>query len=221
MSVTSGAPGPAASTPLPLAFPFRGRWMALNSPANRVPSHGTDLFGSTYAVDFVAVDERGRSAPFSWRTAIATEPPERFVGFGMPVLAPLAGTVVGVHDGEPDHEARRSLLAGVPYLLTQRERAARGAPGIAGNHVIIAASASGPFVLLAHLKRGSVAVGVGDTVGVGLHVGACGNSGNSTQPHVHVQAADSIEWAAARGIPILFGDDGRMPRNRESFIADE
>jgi len=221
MAATSDALLPAAPTPLQLAFPFTGRWMALNSPANRVPSHGTDLFGSTYAVDFVAVDERGRSAPLTWRTIAATEPPERFLGFGMPILSPLAGTVVGIHDGEPDHEARRSVVAGVPYLLTQRERAARGAPGVAGNHVVIAAAPAGPFVLLAHFQRGSVAVHSGDTIAAGAQVGACGNSGNSTQPHVHVQATDSIEWATARGIRISFGDDDWMPRNREAFVAGE
>lgn len=46
--------------PVVLEFPFRGLWMARNSPARRVPSHGTHAFGVTYAIDFVAVDE-GRS----------------------------------------------------------------------------------------------------------------------------------------------------------------
>ena len=49
--------------PVMLDLPFRGRWMARNSPAKRVPSHGTHLLGTTYAIDFIAVDERGRSAP--------------------------------------------------------------------------------------------------------------------------------------------------------------
>jgi len=41
-----------------LRLPFRGTWLARNSPARRVPSHGTHLFATTYAMDFIAV--RGR-----------------------------------------------------------------------------------------------------------------------------------------------------------------
>jgi hypothetical protein len=55
--------GPAADAVL-LDLPFRGRWLARNSPARRVPSHGTDAFGVTYAIDFIAVDGRGRSGQF-------------------------------------------------------------------------------------------------------------------------------------------------------------
>jgi hypothetical protein len=62
-----------------LSLPFTGLWLARNSPARRVPSHGSDLFGESYAIDFVRVDERGRSAAHrDWRTYLASEPPERF-----------------------------------------------------------------------------------------------------------------------------------------------
>ena len=77
--------------------------MAQNSPARRVPSHGIDLFGQRHAIDFVAVDDRGRTAGIrDWRTLLASEPPERFYAFGRPILAPAYGTVVAVHDGEVD-----------------------------------------------------------------------------------------------------------------------
>src|SRR3954464_8092142 len=89
-------------------LPFHGRWLARNSPARRVPSHGTHLFGTTYAIDFIAVDERGRSAARTWRTLLSVEHPELFVGFGRPVLAPVAGRVAAAHDAEPDQAARRS-----------------------------------------------------------------------------------------------------------------
>jgi hypothetical protein len=101
-------------------LPFTGLWRARNSPARRVPSHGTDLLASSYAIDFIGVDSRGRSAPSrDWRTFLATEPPSRFVGFNRPLLSPGDGTVVTAHDGEPDHAARRSQLALFPYALTQ------------------------------------------------------------------------------------------------------
>ena len=86
--------------PVELALPFQGTWLVRNSPARRVPSHGTDLFATTYAIDFVAVRGRRTAAVRDWRTALGTEPPERFVAFGRPVLAPAAGTVVaGGADG--------------------------------------------------------------------------------------------------------------------------
>ena len=37
-------------------LPFEGEWLTEVSPTRRVPSHGTDLFGTTYAFDFLAVD---------------------------------------------------------------------------------------------------------------------------------------------------------------------
>ena len=133
------------------------------------------------------------------------EPPEMFAGFGRPILAPAAGTVALVHDGEPDHEARRSQLALVPYMLGQSRRAQRGAAGgLAGNHVVIALGSGGPFVLLAHLQRGSVQVQPGQPVSVGCPVARCGNSGNSTEPHLHLQVSDSTDWTRARGIPFTF-----------------
>lgn len=211
--------------PILLQLPFRGRWMARNSPARRVPSHGTHLFGTTFAIDFIAVDERGRSGPRDWRSLLATEPPERFVGFGTPIFAPVAGTVVAVHDGEPDHEARRSQLALVPYALGQAARARGGPAAIAGNHVVVAPTPRGPFVLLAHLRSGSVRVRPGDVVTAGTVIGHCGNSGNSTQPHVHVQATNSLDWPRACGLPIAFHrgpgelttDPGWLPQESEVF----
>ena len=71
-----------------LSLPFTGRWLVQNSPARRVPSHGTDLFGSAYAIDFVGVGDGRKTADRNdWRTFLATEPNDRFVGFGRPILA--------------------------------------------------------------------------------------------------------------------------------------
>ncbi|MDN6122822.1 MAG: M23 family peptidase, partial [Brevibacterium sp.] len=75
-----------------LDYPFTGRWLVQNSPADRVPSHGTTLFATSYAIDFVPVDDSGRSAPFTFGSLLRSEPPENFVGFGRSVLSPVAGT---------------------------------------------------------------------------------------------------------------------------------
>lgn len=188
-----------------LALPFEHRWLTRNSPARRVPSHGTDLMGGRFAIDFIGVDERHRSADRrDWRAFLSTEPAERFLAFGRPILAPAGGVVVRVHDGEVDHVARRSQLTLIPYALGQAGRLRQGVPGLAGNHVVIELPRTGAFVALAHLRAGSVRVAVGEEVSVGQQVGECGNSGNSTQPHVHVQVMDHPDAAVARGLPMSF-----------------
>lgn len=118
--------------PVDLAYPFTGRWRTQSSPADRVPSHGTTLFATSFAIDFVPVDEAGRTAPFSLGSLLRPEPPERFPGFGRRIFAPVEGVVVGVHDGEPDHDAVRGLPS-VGYALTQRRRVAAGWAALASS----------------------------------------------------------------------------------------
>jgi murein DD-endopeptidase MepM/ murein hydrolase activator NlpD len=205
-----------------LSLPFAGLWLAQNSPARRVPSHGTDLLGERYAIDFVGVDEHRRTAERrDWRTFLATEPAVRFLGHGRPILAPADGVVVGVHDGELDHVARRSQLTLVPYALGQPSRLRRGVGAIAGNYVVIALRDSGAFVAVAHLRAGSVSVALGERVAAGQAVAECGNSGNSTQPHVHLQVMDSPDLSVARGVPMAFRDFREWPRGgRQPVIRD-
>lgn len=191
--------------PVELTLPFAGRWLVQNSPARRVPSHGVDVLGQRYAIDFVGVDDTGRSSAVrDWRTVLSTEPPERFVGFGRPILAPVAGRVVEVHDGEVDHVARRSQLALLPYALSQAARVRAGVDAVAGNRVVLADRDSGAYVALVHLRAGSLHVTVGDEVTHGEVLAECGNSGNSTEPHVHLQAMDRQDVATAEGLPIVF-----------------
>jgi murein DD-endopeptidase MepM/ murein hydrolase activator NlpD len=188
-----------------LSLPFPGRWLARNSPARRVPSHGTDLMGGRYAIDFIGVDGRGRTADRrDWRTAFATEPVHRFFGYGRAILAPTDGVVVQVHDGEDDHTARRSQLALLPYAMSQAARLRQGVAGVAGNYVVMAVRGSAAFVALAHLRAGSIGVAVGDEISTGQHIAGCGNSGNSTQPHLHLQVMDRPDASAARGLPMAF-----------------
>lgn len=198
-----------------LALPFEGRWSTRHSPADRVPSHGTELFATAYAIDFVPVDDAGRTAPITLASLLRPEPADRFPGFGRPVLAPAAGVVVGVHRSAIDHAAFRGLPS-VGYALTQRRRAAAGWVALAGNHVLIQTD-DGPVVAVCHLHRESVRVEPGRRVQVGDVLGRCGNSGNSTEPHVHLQAMDGADAARASAVPITFG--GRLPRNGEVVEA--
>ena len=205
-----------------IELPFTGLWRARNSPARRVPSHGTDLLASTYAIDFIGVDSSGRSGSArDWRSFLATEPPSRFVGFDRPLLSPGDGTIVTAHDGEPDHAARRSQLTLIPYALGQAGRFRRGVSAIAGNYVIIALRDSAVCVALVHLRRGSVSVSPGDSVHRGTQLATCGNSGNSTQPHVHIQLMTSPDMAVARAVPMAFARFQERPPRASTFTPRE
>ena len=196
-------------TPVDLEYPFAGRWLVRNSPADMVPSHGTTKFATAYAIDFVPVSDTGRTAPFSLRSLLRAEPPDRFPGFGRPILAPLDGVVVAVHDGEPDHHAYRGFPS-IGYALTQHRRVVGGWVGLAGNHVFI--KQDSVIVALCHLAHDSIAVRLGQDIRTGDPVGECGNSGNSTEPHLHLQAISDVPIERARAIPLTFG--GELPRNQ-------
>lgn len=118
---------------------------------------------------------------------------------------------MAVHDSERDHEAFRGIPS-IRYAVSQRRRVANGWVGMAGNHVIIGLR-TGELVALCHLQHGCIRVSVGQSVAIGDAIGQCGNSGNSTEPHVHVQAMDAIDLQHARAIPITF--QGRLQPNRE------
>lgn len=203
--------------PLLLRSPLAVASLARNSPADRVPSHRTTFGASAYAIDLVPLGERGRSAPYTLISFLVPEPPERFAGFGAEVLAPCAGVVRHVRDGEEDHLAHRGIPS-VLYALTQRRRLARGWDGLAGNHLILEAELPGAsshgrtaFVALCHLQRGSLRVAPGDRVAAGEVLARCGNSGNSMEPHVHLQAMDALDPGRATALPIAF--PGGVPRS--------
>jgi murein DD-endopeptidase MepM/ murein hydrolase activator NlpD len=78
----------------------------------------------------------------------------------------------------------------------------------AGNHIVIRVNGVDIHLLLAHLKNGSVSVNIDDRVSKGQPIGKVGNSGNTTEPHLHIHAQTQVtrdgktEWV---GVPIRFG----------------
>lgn len=197
-----------------LEYPFTGRWLVQNSPADRVPSHGTALFATSYAIDFVPIGDNDRTAPITLGTWLRPESPTRFPGFGRPVLAPVEGVVLAAHDSEPDHDAYRGLPS-IGYALTQPRRVVEGWVALAGNHVLIEHPAA--VVALCHLQHGSCTVRVGERVRIGDALARCGNSGNSTEPHVHLQAMSAADPAHAQAVPLKLG--GSLPRNGQVIDA--
>lgn len=216
--------GGVNDTPIRVASPVRGRWSALNSPADRVPSHGTHGYGQTYAIDLVREPEDGTRPQFGWSPV--TRPAADFPAFGEPVTATAAGTVARVRDGQRDHRSRNSWPA-LPYLIVEgMVRELFGVSRIVGNHVVID-HGDGVYSLYAHLKRGSLAVKPGQRVEAGEVIAECGNSGNSSEPHLHFQLMDHRHPLVAAGLPFEFaafttggGDPAPgVPRAGQPFTA--
>lgn len=218
--------------PLPAAVPVRGRWRGLNSPASKVPSH-THRLAQTYAIDITHEPEGAspRALDPPWAPMRG---PEGFPSFGQEVLSPVDGEVIAVHGTSRDHLSRLSL-PGIVYLLLEGFVRSLGAPRhLLGNHVMVRAvaadapggAADGPVAVLAHLRRGSPTVQVGERVRAGQVIGRCGNSGNSSDPHVHFQLMDGPDIDSARGLPFTWrhlDEAGAVrqgvPANEELFTA--
>ena len=114
--------------------------------------------------------------------------------YGTPVVAPVSARVHYSTDGAPDH---------TPGAVSNDMRN----PG--GNTVVLALD-TGTFLLIAHLKNGSVLVEAGDKVREGDPIGACGNSGNTSEPHIHIhhqrQDPQNRPFNFSEGLPLYFRD---------------
>ena len=197
-----------------MASPVRGRWEALNSPTTKIPSHGTHGYAQTYAVDLVFAPE-GVARPEFGKAGGAFLPPERFPAFGQPLHAPAAGTVVRAVDGIRDHRSRSSYGAFAWFFLESIPRELRGVRGVLGNHLVLRLDDGSHFVF-AHLKRASLRVALGERVAAGAVVAECGNTGNSTEPHLHCQRQDVANTLVAVGLPWTI-EPGGIPANGEAL----
>lgn len=159
--------------------PFRGEWIVFHGGSSSLINHHHAIEAQSHALDLVIDMGRAPDQP---------EKLESYAAWGQPLYAPAAGRVVTVVGDLPDQ----------PIGGSDTQRAT-------GNHLVIDCGKA-RFVMLAHLKQGSVLVRKGDMVEAGQPIAECGNSGNTSEPHLHIQVQNGPDFSAPalRTYPILW-----------------
>ncbi|MDZ7781106.1 MAG: M23 family metallopeptidase [Gemmatimonadota bacterium] len=176
-----------------LTLPFEGAWYVFWGGREPHLNHHVRAPAQRFAYDFLVL-ENGRSHTGTGGSN------EDYHCFGRPILAPAAGRVTDVVDTVPDNS---------PGEMNEE------AP--AGNHVVLD-HGGGEHSVLAHLRRNSVIVEEGDRVEAGRRLGACGNSGRSSEPHLHYHLQTEPEFGEGVGLPASFHDyiaDGELMERGE------
>lgn len=164
------------------SMPIKGNWFVFWGGANEFVNYHYPKKSQRYAYDLVKLRNG-----FSYQNSPAHN--QNFFAFDEEITAPADGKIIKVNDNVKDQ--------------TPGEMDPKHPPG---NFVIIA-HANKEFSLLAHLKKGSITVKQGDLVAQGQTIGRCGNSGNSSEPHVHFQVMDTTDYRKAKSLRIRFADD--------------
>ncbi|CAN5237425.1 M23 family metallopeptidase [soil metagenome] len=182
--------------------------------------NGTERF----AIDFIRLDP---TAPPASKGVVGSfhgdaTKNSSYLAFDEPLLAVAQATVVKVVSDQPDETPSPVPVSEAPLDL------------VTGN-VIILDLGDGVFALYAHMKMNSAEVRVGDKVTKGQEIGRLGNSGNSTEAHLHFQlqngllplASDNRSWVIDRFTAAgTFGLDGIVsnpvpgPRTDELPLAN-
>lgn len=163
-----------------LSLPFKGRWLVAWGGDTKELNQHHDVPNQRFAFDFLGVGADGKTRKGNSNIN------EDYYAFGREIVAPADGTVTDVITGVRDN---------VPGSMNPYS-------GL-GNAVFIQHSKYEVSVL-AHLKFGSIKVKVGDKVKTGQTIGLCGNSGNSSEPHLHYHLQNTPIIQDGTGIKCYF-----------------
>jgi murein DD-endopeptidase MepM/ murein hydrolase activator NlpD len=165
-------------------------WLAGSGPSNTSDHRRAVLFysgapyiGQRYAIDWVELGADGKTYTGAIHDNVS------YHAYNLEIHAAADGKIVEVKDGLPENVPNSDKFA-VP--ITDET--------VAGNH-IIEDLGSGHFAAYAHLRPGTIKVKVGDTVHSGEVIGRLGNTGNSTEPHLHFQLCDAPSFLKSEGLP--------------------
>ena len=160
-----------------LSFPLRdGTYSVLQGGSNVVANPFHTLSGNPFPIDFVKLNGFGNRA-----NGIAPRELAEYRIFGEVLHSPCSGTLLTARDGMPDNAPGT-----VDLVHTE------------GNFLIIGCGEA--EILMAHLKSGSLLVSPGQRVTEGQPIGQIGNSGNTMEPHLHIEASKG-----GRPISLRFG----------------
>lgn len=160
-------------------MPIKGEWFVFWGGTNEFINYHYVYENQRYAYDLIQVKDNTSYKETRLRN-------ENFYAFNQEILSPATGKVVKVIDGLKDN---------TPGEMD--------ADNPAGNFVIIEHEYK-EYSMLAHLKKDSIKVREGDNVTEGQCIGRCGNSGNSSEPHLHFQVMDSSDLYKGTSIRIRF-----------------
>jgi murein DD-endopeptidase MepM/ murein hydrolase activator NlpD len=163
-----------------LSLPFKGKWLVFWGGDTKELNYHHDTPNQRFAFDFIGVGEDGKTHKGEGKTN------EDYYAFGREVIAPADGVVTDVINGVRDN---------VPGSMNPYSAV--------GNAVIIQHRESEVSVL-AHLKLDSIKVKAGDKVTAGQLIGLCGNSGNSSEPHLHYHLQNTPVIQDGTGIKCIF-----------------
>ncbi|MBM4018511.1 MAG: M23 family metallopeptidase [Planctomycetes bacterium] len=172
-----------------LRLPFSGRWKTAWGGDTKELNHHHDNPAQRCAFDFLGVGPDGKTRRGGGKNN------EDYYCWGRPILAPADGTVTEAIDGVRDNSP--GSMNGYAAV---------------GNAVIIE-HRPGEVSVLAHLRQGSVAVKAGQRVKAGQTVGLCGNSGNSSEPHLHYHLQDSPILQAGKAVRCRFREVAVVTRD--------
>ncbi len=159
-----------------LQLPFYGEWYVVWGGRNIENNYHVVASDQRFAYDMLIVrEEKSHAGDGSLN--------EQYFCWGESILAPGNGTIVAAVTSLPDN---------APGVMD-----ANNPPG---NHVWLDLGNT-EFVLLAHMQRDSIAVSEGDQVNAGDFIGRCGNSGNTTEPHIHFHIQDQPGFGMGAGKP--------------------
>lgn len=177
-----------------LILPFKGIWIIGNGGREDSKNNhrgGPDGAGpkdQMFAYDFVR-EHKGEGKNL-----------EDYEAFGSEVIAPAGGLIYQVINGCMDAQIGESDTY-----------------AISGNRIVIDHK-NGEWSMLAHFKFNSIKVKAGDRVKQGDLLGLCGNTGNTSEPHIHYQLQDNALLHRATGLPAQFAKikvDGGIKENYE------
>lgn len=185
---------PVTNDAIVITPPLRGGpWLAANGPSAEsghrramIPISGTFYIAQRFAIDWVKID--------STNTTHRGDPLDNknYFAYGNDALAVADGIVTEVKDGIPENMPGVTSRA-VPITLET----------VGGNHVIVGIG-GGHYAFYAHLQPGKIRVKLGDHVKRGQVLGLVGNSGNSTEPHLHFHISDASSPLGSEGEPYVF-----------------